>query len=150
MRRFNSPQSAWESNRCCLSIITCSMWFSSLCRWKRSLTEVKVTSVIMHSEEVYMLHTTIHHLSVVLTAGERQIRARSRPLSLSLSLSLCRRTAKLLHNIFFNKLSFRRCPVWVTPTFGGGNATTRAAPVQTEPTRALRWECAIDLPSGWE
>ena len=31
--------------------------------------------------------------------------------------------------------------VWVTPTFGGGNAT-HTAPLQTEPTSTLRWKCA--------
>ena len=34
--------------------------------------------------------------------------------------------------------------VWVTPTFGGGN-TTRAAPLQTEPTRTLHWKCTISF-----
>ena len=32
--------------------------------------------------------------------------------------------------------------VRITSTFGGGNAT-RAAPLQTEPTRTLRWKCDI-------
>ena len=32
--------------------------------------------------------------------------------------------------------------VRITPTFGGGNAN-RVAPLQTEPTRNLRWICVI-------
>ena len=31
--------------------------------------------------------------------------------------------------------------VRITPTFGGENVTL-AAPLQTEPTRTLRWKCA--------
>ena len=32
----------------------------------------------------------------------------------------------------------------VMPTLGGGNATC-AAPLQTEPTRSLRWKCSIEV-----
>ena len=41
--------------------------------------------------------------------------------------------------------------VRVTLTFGGGSAT-RAAPLQTEPTRTLQWKCAVSvpLPLAWK
>ena len=51
-----------------------------------------------------------------------------------------------LISVLVSDTSTAQCvSVRITPTFGGGNAT-RAAPLQTELTRTLRWKCVIIIP----